>query len=138
MVVEGVWYPVPPKELDTHPDSPALRDRGEESRLEKRFLAACAARKRRDWSALYSLCDPNDRRKVSEEQVASAESLAEFLACSADWVEVIHDRGRVRAAYEYRLSDPSLSKLPPETSWIIEPWSLVEGEWYRDLERPVK
>ncbi len=135
--IGGEWYPVPPSELVLHPNTPALRNAREELRLKARILLASEARKNKDWHALYLLSDPRDRARYSEESFVRAERLVEYLSCTIDWVEVIGDRGRARIGYEHRLADPNLTKLPVQVLFVIEPWTLCEGEWYRDLDNSV-
>ena len=135
--IDGAWYPVPPTELEIHPNAPAMRDAGEELRLKTRIHFAFEARQNKDWHALYLLSDPRDHDRYSEESFIRAESLVEYLSCRIDWAEVIGNRGRARVGYEHRLADPNLTKLPLQTLHVIEPWTLHEGEWYRDLDNSV-
>lgn len=132
-VVEEQWYPVPLAQLDNYPGPPAVRNRAEEQRLREVFEQAWQARQEHDWERLYALTDPRDHEQVSAEDFIAGESLFERLSCALDWVEVIGDRGRVRALYEIRMNDPHMSKMAPAEMYLIEPWVKLNGQWYRDL-----
>jgi len=134
---ESGWLPTPPEEIDFHPDAPAHRDAAMEGPLRRRVRAMCEARLRGDGFALYRLTDPGDHQTVSRDEFLKAESRIEYFSCDVDWVEAIGDRGRARVIYIYRVADPSLTKLPKESKAVIEPWTLVDGEWFRDLDRPI-
>jgi len=137
-LVQGEWYPVPPRELGAYPAAPSLRNASEEAKLLERFEESWLARSRRDWKALYRFGDPDDLSRVSEQQFIAAESLIEHIDHVVDWVEVLGDSGRVRVGYRHRLSDPNLTKLTPTTLYVIEPWIRRDNEWYRDLDRTLQ
>lgn len=133
---KGRWFPVAKPELPHYPEPPSLRDAAAEADLRERFLASWDARRSGDWHRLYELSDPLDHDTVSEPMFVESESLFHYLGFSLVWVEAIGDRGRVRVAYEHKIADPSLTKLPPRTMTITEKWVPRDGTWYRDLKRP--
>lgn len=133
--IDGMWYPVPTRELASCPEAPSKRDASAEARLRTRFLESWTARQGRDWPRLYALTDPADREDVPEDEYAQVEGLFEYLAHEVDWVEVVGQRGRIRVSYEHKVTDTSLSKLPAMTATMIETWIQRDNEWYRDLKR---
>jgi hypothetical protein len=132
------WFPVPPKELQYYPASPAERDTAEEPRLLARFEESWEARRQRDWDRLLELTDPAVRGEIPPEEFAESQELIEYLDCDVRWVEVLGDHGSVLVAIRHKLNDPSMSKLPPRTVVVTERWVKVDGEWYRDLTIPVE
>jgi len=131
--VQGSWYPVPREELELYPTSPAMRDTAAETHLLARFEESWDARQRRDWSHLSSLTDPQDEQVVSNEDFAKAHEQFEYIAHDVQWVEVIGDRGKVRFSFRHKLTDPSLTKVPPKDVVITEAWILLGDEWFLDL-----
>ncbi len=134
--VDGQWYPVPAERLTDYPEPRADRNAVEENALRRCFLQSCELRRTGNWSRLYEWCDPPDRPAVPPEEFAKSQSLTEYLGHELEWVEVIGDHGRVRVAYRHRLTDPSLTKLPPTTEPVIEHWVKRDNRWYRDMIRP--
>ncbi|MBU0718086.1 MAG: hypothetical protein KJ749_07550, partial [Planctomycetes bacterium] len=133
--IGGVWYPVPRKELDSSPASPAMRDVVLEARLRERFESACEARMARDWPRLYEMSDPDDHYVVSEPMFVDALEIVEYVSYEIVWVEVLGEQGRVRVAYTHKATDPSLTKMPPKINIVNEEWVLRDNEWYLDLAR---
>ncbi len=133
--VDGVWYPLGPREDDTMPQAPVLRNAAEEQRLRSRWEAAWAARQARDWAALYALTDPADHETVTLEMLAQDEDAFTHTSADLQWVEVLgeRDRGRVCVIYRAKFNDPSLQKAPAQQFVQIEPWVRREGQWYREL-----
>jgi len=131
--MDGAWYPVPKTELKNFPESPSLRDANAEKTLRLRFDGSWDARSRNDWKALYQFSDPRDREEVPLEKFADSENLFRYLRVKVRWVEVIGDRGRVFVTYDHKPSDPSLTKLPVQSTTITETWVRTNGNWYRDL-----
>ena len=132
-ITDQRWYPVPAGERDQYPEPPAHRDQAEETRLRARFDAAWEARRARDWQRLHEFVDPHDRAEVTLAALTEDESRTECLSCVVQWVEVIGDRGRVQAVYTVKSTDPSMTKMLPETPTVTELWIKYENEWYRDL-----
>ncbi len=132
---DGEWYPVPSDELVSYPESPALRNAGDEERLESRFVESWPHRKASDWAALYEYSEPADRAQVTLDMFIEGEGLFQFLDYRVHWVEAIEGLGRVCVTYRHRLTDKSLEKLSPKDLTIIEKWIKSDGEWYRDLIR---
>jgi len=133
--VDGEWMPVPAKELDEYPDSPALRDAAGEADLRARFDASWQARVNKDWPALFELVDPRDREGIDPTVFAETHSLFEYLDCNVHWVEVKDSAGVVRVTVHHKLNDPSLTKLPARDATVREEWVKYEGEWYLDVKR---
>jgi len=133
VALEGEWYPVPQTELDDFPDTPAARDTDAERVLRARFEGTWAARKNRDWSALYEWSDPRDLDTISLEQFADSESRFIYLAMEIHWVEVKGDFGRIRVTYAHKPADPNMTKMAVQRVSSIEHWVRVDGQWYRDL-----
>ncbi len=133
--VDGTWYPLGPREDDTMPRAPVLRNAAEEQRLRSRWEATWAARQARDWAALYALTDPADHETVTLEMLAKDEEAFTHIAADVQWVEVVgeHDRGRVCVVYRAKFNDPSLQKALPQEFVRIEPWVRRDGQWYREL-----
>ena len=132
---ERAWIPVSRREVDSYPESPAIRSAPNEEVLRSRFEQTWRARRERDWPELYALCDPCDHVDVALDEFADVEGTFEYFSCEVHWVEAIGDRGRVNVSYEHKLDDPSLTKLQPRTARITENWVKYEGTWYRDLKR---
>ncbi|MCP3905540.1 MAG: hypothetical protein GY715_18090 [Planctomycetes bacterium] len=135
-VVQGAWYPVPLLEQESYAKSPALRDAAQEKRLRERFEKSWQLRQSADWLALYELGDPRDRSRVPFDQFSTSFAKSKYLDAEVFWVEVIEWRGRVRLRFQHKLTDPSLTKLPPKTVVSTEDWVLHEDEWYLDLMPP--
>ncbi len=134
LLVDGQWYPISPRQLSLYPESPALRDGAQEQRLAVRFEEAWRARRDRDWHQLYKLTDPRDWAEVPEDDFVEVESLFEYLSYELGWVQVLGEDGKVRVAYRHKVSDPSLTKLPARSIWLVEKWIKYDNEWYRDLK----
>jgi hypothetical protein len=132
--VDGRWYPVPRGELDAYPESPAVRDADEESRLGQRVELASAGREAADWDAVYELIDPQDLTDVDRGAFGAAADRVVYLSHDVQWIQVIADRGDVRVVYQQRLNDPSLTKLPPDSIVVTERWVRRDGRWYLDLK----
>ncbi|MEK6674198.1 MAG: hypothetical protein AABZ47_00920 [Planctomycetota bacterium] len=131
---EGEWYPVPKEELNLYPESPSQRNADAEQELRARFEQSWSARHGADWARLYELTDPRDHSDVDAAMYAEGEGAFQYLACKVMWVEVIEDMGRVLVTYNHRVTDKSMEKLPPRDAAIIERWTKVGQEWYRDLK----
>ena len=86
-----------------------------------------------DWHQLYGLTDPRDHQDITEEALAKDEALFEHLSRNVQWIEVVGDRGRVRALYDVKSNDESLTKMPIQSTELTEPWVKYDGQWYRDL-----
>ncbi|HRX84594.1 MAG TPA: hypothetical protein P5572_06190 [Phycisphaerae bacterium] len=129
------WIPVPPKELDAYPDSPAVRDREAEAELRARFEESWNARVNRDWTRLYDFIDPRDRATVDEQKFADTHAMFQYISCNVHWVEAEGDLGTVRVTVHHKLNDPSLTKLPPRDVTVREEWVRYEGTWYLDVKR---
>lgn len=127
------WYPVPKRLLEAYPLTPALRDREAEARLRARFMASWEARHTRDWKTYLDLYSPQDREIMTLDEFIKVNEMFTYEACDVRWVEVVNGRGRVRVAITERVTDPSLSKLPPQVVILTEKWTNVDGEWYIDL-----
>jgi hypothetical protein len=132
-IVDGQWYPVPRTEINNYPEAPALRDATAEAQLASRFAVAWRARQEKDWPARYALLVPSQRDRITVEELVKDEDRFEYLNARVLWVQVIGDRGLVRARYEFKQNDPSLTKMAPEVVDLIEHWVRSEGEWYREL-----
>lgn len=132
----GEWFPVEHSEIPHYPEPPSLRSAAAEADLKERFLLSWEARLKRDWHQLYELSDPLDHDTVSEAMFTESESLFQYLGFKLIWVEVIGERGRIRVAYEHKVADSSLTKLPPRWLTITEKWVARDGKWFRDLKRP--
>ncbi|MBW7905145.1 MAG: hypothetical protein LC135_06110 [Phycisphaerae bacterium] len=130
------WYPVPAEELSLYPDAPAARDREGEQRLKERFEEAWQCRLKRDYEKLYALTDPEDHEEVKFDMLVADESQFEHLSKDVEFIEVIGDRGRILVAYTVKLTDPSVSKQPPQEILINERWIRRDGQWYRELNLP--
>lgn len=137
-VVLDEWYPIPPTDVTFYPESPALRDAAAEARLRERFLQAWEARRTLDWDRLYELSDPRTRPAERGPTPTLDEVPHEFLSYKIFWVEAIGDRGKVRVQYEYRLTDPNLTKMPPQFTVVSDRWERVDGEWYLNKDGPVE
>ncbi len=134
LLVDGQWYPIGPRHLSDYPESPAQRDGAQEQRLAARFEESWKARRDRDWHRLYELTDPRDWPDVPEDEFTEVESLFDYLSYKLGWVQVFEETGKVRVSYHHKVNDPSLTKLPARSIWIVEKWTKYDGEWYRDLK----
>lgn len=134
LLVDGRWCPIDPRKLSYYPESPALRDRVQEQRLAARFEESWKARHDGDWHRLYELTDPGDRPDVPEDEFVEVASLFEYFSYELGWVQVLGDDGKVRVSYHHKVSDPSLTKLPARSIWIVEKWIKYDDDWYRDLK----
>lgn len=132
-VLEDRWYPVPPREMENYPASPAERDAAEEQRLLARFEDSWEARRAEDWDRLFALSDPRTRGDIPLDEFAEAQGLIEYLSRDVQWVEAMGDHGRIRVKILHKLNDPSMTKLAPRSLLVIERWVRVDDEWYRDL-----
>ena len=132
-VVAGDWLPVRKGDWDDYPAAPAQRDAAEEARLRARVDEAWEARTAHDWHQLYGLTDPRDHQDITEDAFAKDEALFEHLSRNLRWIEVVGDRGRVRALYDVKSNDESLTKMPIQSTELTEPWVKYDGQWYRDL-----
>ena len=132
-LLEDRWYPVPPRQLEEYPASPAQRDAAEEQRLLARFEESWEARQTGDWDRLFQLSDPRTRSDIPRDEFAEAQGLIDYLSRKVRWVEVIGERGNIRVEVLHKLTDPSLTKLSPKLAVVTERWVKVENEWYRDL-----
>ncbi len=132
-VVDGRWYPVPPREIDLYPRPPVERDLAAEKSLRERFARTVELRQKRDFAALYEMAAPIDREKVSLEQFAEIEEKYEYKEADVQWVEAADGSGRVGVIYGVKLVDPNLTKLAANYVWRTEPWVLVDGQWYYRL-----
>ncbi len=135
---DGQWGLVSRRALDSVPASPALRDAQQEARLRARFEEAWVPRLATDWGTLYAMTDPQDRAEVDEDTFARGNEMVGYLDRTVHWVQVIGDSGTIRVSYEYKLNDPSLTKLPPQVRTLDESWVQRDGEWYLDLKPQVK
>ncbi|NNF42951.1 MAG: hypothetical protein HKN62_07860 [Phycisphaerales bacterium] len=133
---DGVWYPVPRDRVDHYPVAPAMRDRDAEAALLVRVEEAWGYRQSQAWDRLYLMNDPEDRPLVPEGQFVANQSLTKYVSHDVYWVEVVQQRGIVRVEVKQKLSDPSLSKLPPDHIVINERWINRDGEWYIDIHAP--
>lgn len=131
---DNQWYPIPKTMIDSYPESPALRDAEAEARLSARVKAAWQARLDEQYGRLYrEFVDPADRTYVSEDDYIAQFDLSEFLEYRVLFVEARNNRGRVRVAYQVKLTDPNMTKVPPKRSVINEKWIEREGKWYLEL-----
>jgi len=137
-VINGRWLLVPIKLLDRYPEAPAIRDAAAEKIIAEREALAWKARLERNWPALYELSDPEDRKKITQEQFVKAYDQLVFLERAVKWTQAIGPKGTVCTFYRLKLNDPSLSKAPPTESVVMERWVLREGAWYQDLEAEEK
>jgi len=133
--VDGTWHPVPLRDLVSYPEPPSRRDLYAEKHLRGRYLEYWDARKSKDIKLLHQYIDPYDQPRMPVESLQEMEGLMEYLSYDLKWVEVIGEMGRVHVIYRRKVTDPSLSKLPPETAVETEEWIRVNDEWYRDLSR---
>jgi hypothetical protein len=133
---DGAWYPIRPQDLAEAPAPPPLRDLDEEARLLARFRGACAAREAGDWAGLAEYSDPSQKSKLEAAEAAGMESQIDYLSHDVHWVEVIGDHGTVRVSLEFRLRDPSLSKMPARTEVLNDRWVRRDNEWYLDPRGP--
>ena len=78
------------------------------------------------------MVDPNDRPLIAEGQFIDNQMLTRYITHRVHWVEAINDRGVVRIEVKQKMTDPSLTKLPPDHIIINERWIQVDGEWYID------
>ncbi len=128
----GNWFPIPREAIDAFPSAPAQRDLAAEKVLRTRFDQTWQARQTKHWDDLYQLVDPRDRETASVEEIAAGEELADYLSFKLRWIEARKDRARIRVVYTRKITDPSLTKLPPEETELIEFWVRRDGEWYLD------
>ncbi len=133
-LTDGQWYPVPTKEIALYPESPALRDVSEERRLRERYDELWTARVEGNWSRCYTFCDPRDKTDISEQDLANQLRLLQMVSSEIHWIEVLGGKGTVHADVTHKVTDPNLSKLPPQTAVVDEQWVKVDGEWYLDLK----
>ena len=133
-ITDGLWYPVPTKELGLYPAPPCQRDRKAEAQLLERFEKSWQNRKAGNWTAVYELCDPTDRKVIPKEEFIASMSLIKYLSREVKWVEVINNKGRILVDLLHKPTDPSLTKLQPSLSTTDEKWVLVDGVWYQDIQ----
>ncbi|MCB9854572.1 MAG: hypothetical protein H6818_02710 [Phycisphaerales bacterium] len=129
----GRWRPCTPEESDALPRAPSLRSTECESALRERFLEYGQARVSADFEAMYACLDPAGRAKMPYAEFAESEAVLRILAAEPEWVEVIGNAGRVRAAYLVASADPSLSKLSPKIVRVTELWRKEGATWFRDV-----
>lgn len=132
-ITENEWYPMPTAELDSAPECPAMRDAAGEIQLRQRFNEARELRLAAAWDRLYEFLDPRAREELSAAEFADVQTQAQVLACELEWVEVVGERGRVRAVYQVKFADPSLTKLPAMTVPKNDRWVRYEDQWYIDI-----
>ncbi len=133
-LIEGDdWYPVPQKMFDHYPVAPPLRDREAEERLRERFMLSWEARKTRDWPAYLDLYAPSDREIMTLDEFVEVNEMFIYDDVDVLWIEVVDDHGKVRVGITERVTDPSLSKMPPTLAISTETWKRVDGEWYAYL-----
>ncbi len=133
-ITDGQWYPVPTKELPFYPAPPCQRNLKAESQLLERFEKSWQERKAGNWSSVYEMCDPEDRKLIPKEEFAASMSLIKYLSREVKWVEVINNKGKILVDILHKPTDPSLTKLQPSLSTMNEKWILVDGIWYQDIQ----
>jgi hypothetical protein len=111
-----------------------VRDAEAEAQLLDRFNEAWPPRLALDWDQLYEMTDPEDHAEVDADSFSRGNALVEYLDHHVHWVQVIGDNGVIHVSYEYKLSDPSLTKMAPQVKAIDERWVRRDGEWYLDLK----
>jgi len=132
--LDGEWYPCSSEEAEKMPEPPSHRDLAAEKDLATRFAAYAAARKAKDYGAIYSYLNPADARELPFEEFKESESWFAFNAIEPQWTEVVGDRGRVGVVISIQSTDPHLSKSPPTVKFVVEMWIRQDGVWYRDIE----
>ncbi len=132
--LDGEWYPCSSEEAEKMPEPPSHRDLAAEKELAARFATYAAARKAKDYPAIYSYLNPADARELPFEEFKESESWFAFNAIEPQWTEVVGDRGRVGVVISIQSTDPHLSKSPPTVKFVVETWIRQDGVWYRDID----
>lgn len=131
--MQGAWYACTPDESKNLPNPPSERNLDEETALEARVRAACAARLSDDIAQMAPFINPADRDKLPVGPDAHQNEPFKIVDWHLEWVEATERGGRARIVYTAKSSDPNQSKLPPVGLPMIETWVKVDGVWYRDL-----
>lgn len=132
--VDDRWTVVPGKRAVEFPKlPPSQRPINEEKAVQARAEQFWRAQEKSDFTAIYYLCAPDFRKKVSLEQWLLMKSQRLYLSHEILWVEVTGDHAVVRTAYEYRLNDPAVSKMAPVEDVAAHDWLKVDGQWYLSI-----
>jgi hypothetical protein len=126
------WRPLSKELREQVPSRPPhVRPAAEEAALGKRAEAFWQAKEAQDWRRLYEYLEPGYRAQEPIDAFLKKKSVALYLTHRLEWVEVSDEHGRVKVAYTHRPNDPTLTKLDPRESTVIEDWIKVQGQWYR-------
>ncbi|MEM7227546.1 MAG: hypothetical protein AAF432_01900 [Planctomycetota bacterium] len=130
------WRPVPGQLDESYPTAPVYRIREFEPALRQRFVQAWTAQQRSDWASFEDVLEPADRDKLDAESFESATTAMNLIGCDVKWVQAIGNAGKVHFEVEFKINDPSLTKLPSQKRDITEEWWVrIDGQWYIDLDR---
>ena len=69
-------------------------------------------------SRCYTFCDPRDKTDISEQDLANQLRLLQMVSSEIHWIEVLGGKGTVHADVTHKVTDPNLSKLPPQTAVV--------------------
>ncbi len=129
MHIEDRWLPVNSPTAGNLPQTPAIRDIDAETELAERFEKSWQYRHDREWAKLFDMMSSESKSTTTAQQFADAQDLLIFVQCRVEWVEVIDDAGRIGAFVQFKYNDPSLQKMQPKTTLVIERWIRENGEW---------
>ncbi len=134
--IDGNWFPSPAKRLGEAPTRPpSMRPAADEAALTKRVNDFWEAMEKEQWALLYTYCDPEFRKAVSQEEFLQKKAHYAYVTHSVDWAEVTGDLGKVRVTCLMRPNDPHLSKVEPKDDSNVEDWTKVEGVWYKSIPK---
>ena len=136
MFLENEWLPVASTTADNLPQVPAIRDLDAEEELADRFALSWQYRHDRNWEKLYEMTSNESRDATTAAQFAEAQDLLILVQCRVEWVEVIGDVGRVASFMQFKYNDPSMQKMEPKTTIVIERWIREDGKWMLHNPRP--
>ena len=132
----GDWYPVPASRSAEFPKNPPrLRPVEEEVSLAARVNGFWEAKEKNDWSSVYQHLDPDFRAGVSAEEFLEKRAFYSYLNHRVEWAEVTGNHGRVKVTYTCRLKDPSVSKLDPVETSVVEEWIKMNNQWYCHIRK---
>jgi hypothetical protein len=131
--IDGKWSPMYGDRQDLVPKlPPSLRSVKEESAVMARADEFWKAREKNDYAAVYRLCAPAFREKVSSAEFLNKKAMNIYVDHQIHWAEVKGDHAQVKVTISFRPNDPSLTKMDPAQEAATQNWIKVNGQWYLD------
>ena len=135
---DGRWIPVASAAAENLPRVPVKRDLEEEAVLGDRFALSWQYRHGGDWDSLYDMTCSESRAATTKAQFREAQDMLIFVRCRVEWVEVVGDQGRVASFVQFKYNDPSMERMEPKTTIVIERWIREDGQWLLHNPRPTE